>query len=150
MTGDMELIRRAVIVAKDKHPEGFNKSQLVAASNEVFGGMGKAVLSGHPVELNSMEDVANMSNAMAFIDGNYPAGLSGCFTVGINGGCGYECPVFLSGDCDEHQHDMLLALVNGEDEGADEVADIFDQVGEDMLEFMADNADSIKAAEGET
>ena len=24
-----------------------------------------------------------------------------CHSVGINGGCGYECPVYLEGDCEE-------------------------------------------------
>lgn len=28
---------------------------------------------------------------------------SRCFTVGIRGYCGPECPVYLEGDCSEHQ-----------------------------------------------
>ena len=48
-----------------------------------------------------MEDVNNMGNAMANIDGHYPVGMSGCYVVGLNGGCGLECPVYLEGDCEE-------------------------------------------------
>ena len=35
--------------------------------------------------------------------GNYPVGTSGCFNVGISGGCGPNCFVYLGGDCDEPQ-----------------------------------------------
>ena len=38
-------------------------------------------------------------NALA-ASGNYPVGTSGCFNVGISGGCGIECYVFLNGDCE--------------------------------------------------
>ena len=33
--------------------------------------------------------------------GNYPVGTSGCFNVGISGGCGPDCFVYLNGECDE-------------------------------------------------
>ena len=35
--------------------------------------------------------------------GNYPVGTSGCFNVGISGGCGPDCFVYLNGDCEEPQ-----------------------------------------------
>lgn len=41
-----------------------------------------------------------MANHMSEIDGGYPRGLSGCFIVGINGGCGITCPVFLDFECE--------------------------------------------------
>jgi hypothetical protein len=33
--------------------------------------------------------------------GNYPVGTSECFNVGISGGCGPDCFVFLKGECGE-------------------------------------------------
>ena len=34
------------------------------------------------------------------IKGNYPASISDCEVVGINGDCGKNCPVYLRGDCE--------------------------------------------------
>jgi len=99
---ETELVKHAVKIAKKKHPSGFNKKQLIASSKEVFGGFGSEVLSPlRTKNISTMEDVNNMGNAMAFIDGHYPAGMSGCMVVGINGGCGLECPIYLEGDCGE-------------------------------------------------
>lgn len=39
---------------------------------------------------------------------NYPVGMSECDRNGINGSCGYECPVFLRGEC-EYQDEMQLS-----------------------------------------
>ena len=44
------------------------------------------------------EESHQYGNALA-ASGNYPVGLSGCFTVGISGGCGAECYVFRDGKC---------------------------------------------------
>lgn len=92
-----ELIKYAAKLAKEKHPEGFNKAQLIEASKEVFGGH-----AANPLKpVRTEEDIGNKRNAMALIDGNYPLGMSDCFVVGINGGCGFDCPVFLRLDCEE-------------------------------------------------
>ena len=143
-----ELIKKAVEIARQKHNDGFNKQQLVDASEEVYGGFG-----ANPYKpIKTMEDVNNAGNAMAFIDGHYPVGMSSCFVVGINGGCGYECPVFLNGDCDEHQNAMLEDILNGEtslrNDGPDlpeEIAEIFETVGVDMLDFIDDLKDGSQA-----
>lgn len=47
------------------------------------------------------EESHQYGNALAS-SGNYPVGLSGCFTVGISGGCGLECYVYQNGECQEH------------------------------------------------
>jgi len=97
-----ELAKRAHDIAKKKHPKGFNKGQLIKCSKEVFGGFGETqanALIHKPIK--TMEDVNNMGNAMAQIDGHYPVGMSGCYVVGLNGGCGLDCPVYLEGECDE-------------------------------------------------
>jgi len=54
-------------------------------------------------KIKTMEDVNHMGNAMANIDGHYPVGMTGCYVVGINGGCGMDCPVYLKGECEEPQ-----------------------------------------------
>lgn len=45
------------------------------------------------------EESLQYGNALAN-SGNYPVGLSGCFCVGISGGCGVECYVFQNGECE--------------------------------------------------
>ncbi len=46
------------------------------------------------------EEATQHGNALA-ASGNYPVGTSGCFNVGISGGCGTDCFVYLNGDCYE-------------------------------------------------
>lgn len=53
-----------------------------------------------------MEDVGHLRNTMA--RGNYPLGMTDCEVVGINGNCGEECPVLLSGMC-EHVAEYMEA-----------------------------------------
>lgn len=38
---------------------------------------------------------------MSTMMGHYPVGMSECDRNGIFGGCGYECSIFLDGECDE-------------------------------------------------
>lgn len=47
---------------------------------------------------NERESI-DYGNALCDI-GHYPAGLDGCFTVGISGGCGTKCFVYQDGKCD--------------------------------------------------
>ena len=48
------------------------------------------------------EEALQHGNALANT-GNYPVGTSGCFNIGISGGCGPDCFVYLNGDCSEPQ-----------------------------------------------
>lgn len=48
--------------------------------------------------VNEKESI-DYGNAL-YSDGHYPAGLKGCFTVGISGGCGTSCYVYLEGKCE--------------------------------------------------
>lgn len=117
-----ELFKHAAKLAGEKHPEGFNKKQLIDASKEVFGGY-----SSDPSKpIRTMDDVNNMGNHMAYIDGHYPVGMSGCYVVGINGGCGATCPVFQKGGCGEPQEFSFDYLVSelGEDQAKD-VAEMY-------------------------
>lgn len=52
----------------------------------------------NPVPKNAEESLQH-GNALA-ASGNYPVGTSGCFNVGISGGCGPDCFVYLDGECD--------------------------------------------------
>ncbi len=90
------LVQKAVEIAKENHPNGFNKAELIECSKEVFGGF-----SANPhKKIETMEDVSHMKNHMALVDGHYPLSMTSCEVVGINGGCGFFCPVFLEGKCD--------------------------------------------------
>jgi len=51
-----------------------------------------------PAPRNELE-AAQHGNALANA-GNYPVGTSECFNVGISGGCGTECFVYLKGQCE--------------------------------------------------
>lgn len=101
----LELVKRAADIAKEEHPDGFNKQQLIDCCKKVYGGFGATQVpsSFASKPIKTMEDVSNMGNAMAQIDGHYPLGMSGCYVVGLNGGCGLDCPVYLEGDCGEPQ-----------------------------------------------
>lgn len=59
------------------------------------------------------EESHQYGNALAS-SGNYPVGLSGCFTVGISGGCGLECYVYQNGECENHA-EMVDRLVTEDD-----------------------------------
>ncbi|WP_255294071.1 hypothetical protein [Bacillus toyonensis] len=52
--------------------------------------------------------------ANALAQGSYPVGVSDCFTVGISGGCGLDCHVYLDGKCEEHE-EMIPELRTQED-----------------------------------
>jgi len=95
-----ELTKKAVEIAKEKHPDEFNKDQMIRARKEVYDGYGEVAVRGGYKPIRTMEDVSNCGNAMAFIDGHYPVGMSVCFVVGINGDCGNNCPQFIAGDCE--------------------------------------------------
>ena len=61
----------------------------------------------NPIPKNEEEAHAH-GNALA-ASGNYPVGTSECFNVGISGGCGPDCFVYLKGECDEPQ-EMIASL----------------------------------------
>jgi hypothetical protein len=58
------------------------------------------------------EEVVQHGNALANT-GNYPVGTSECFNIGISGGCGPECYVYLEGRCGEPQ-EMIPRLIGDE------------------------------------
>lgn len=55
----------------------------------------------NPVPCNE-EEASRHGNALA-ATGHYPVGTSECFNVGISGGCGPDCFVYLKGECGEPQ-----------------------------------------------
>jgi len=59
------------------------------------------------------EEALHHGNALANT-GNYPVGTSACFNVGISGGCGKDCFVYLRGECEEPE--PMLELLEMEEE----------------------------------
>lgn len=98
----IELTKKAKALAKEKFPDGFVKQDIIDCSKEVYGGFGQTQVDGSLIEkeIKTLDDVNDMGNAMANIDGHYPVGMSGCYVVGLNGGCGIECPVYLDARCE--------------------------------------------------
>jgi len=113
----------AVKLAKEKHPKGFNKEQLLECGKEVFGGFAGQSYK----EIKTEKDIEHQRNNMALIEGDYPLSMTDCEVVGINGDCGYSCPVFLNGDCqelgdmtrDDYQLDCDMRGVEFEEDVAD-------------------------------
>ena len=129
-----EIVKRASVIAKERHPNGYNKKQLIECSKEVFGGR-----TGTPTDYRAVkteEDITNQRNAMVYVDGHYPASISDCYVVGINGDCGLECPVFRRGDCVEHQNDMLNDLI--ESEGLQGAIEILNDKCPEMIGYFYD------------
>lgn len=48
-----------------------------------------------------MSDLHTLSKTLNDLDDRMPKGRSECFDIGIGGGCGFSCPVFQRGDCNE-------------------------------------------------
>lgn len=79
----------------------------------------------NPVPTSHEECVAH-GNALAN-SGNYPVGTSDCFNVGISGGCGPDCFVYLEGRCEvpqemlprlskkelEMHHELYASIIDG-------------------------------------
>lgn len=111
-----ELLNKAHEAVIERHPEGFSKQQLGNAAKAVYGGFG-VVMTGNGLinkEIKTMDDVRDMGNAMSEIDGRYPRGMADCNVVGINGGCGHTCPVYLEGRCGEP--DEMIHRLDGDQE----------------------------------
>ncbi|MGF2716633.1 hypothetical protein ACQUY5_31220 [Bacillus cereus] len=58
------------------------------------------------------EESQDYRNALA--TGNYPLSVTDCETVGLSGGCGVECHVYLDGKC-EVADEMIPQLETKED-----------------------------------
>lgn len=67
----------------------------------------------HEAPPQNEEEALQHGNALANTR-NYPVGTSECFNVGISGGCGPECFVYLKGECDEPQE--MVERLKGEAE----------------------------------
>ena len=129
-----ELDERAKKITQDKLPEKSSVKEFIdiarEARKEVFDGYGEAYAYGKHKPIRTMEDVNNCANAMAFIDGHYPVGMSVCYTVGINGDCGINCPQFKAGDCENEttestrQETQLAMEHDGWDE--EDIKDLLD------------------------
>ena len=67
----------------------------------------------HEAPPQNEEEALQHGNALANT-GNYPFGTGECFNVGISGGCGPQCFVYLKGECDEPQE--MVDRLEGENE----------------------------------
>ena len=73
------------------------------------------------------EESRDYANAL-HSSGYYPAGLGGCFTVGISNGCGLDCWVYLEGKCEEHI-EMISRLETDEDK--EEYEELYGKINKD-------------------
>lgn len=100
----LELIR--IEIEKNKQEFGRWHSDRRPGSSEPI----KLLFEKPPTdELESLQH----GNALAKT-GNYPVGTSECFNVGISGGCGPDCFVYLKGKCSEPQE--MIERLDGDEE----------------------------------
>lgn len=89
------LIKKSIESLKSKGVNNFTKKDLINESSTIDGGRQPNFYE----KIKSEEDIINQRYVMVNQDGHYPAGISDCEVVVINGDCGIKCPVFLRGDC---------------------------------------------------
>ena len=65
-----------------------------------------------------LEAFGRMINDM---DPHLPKGRGRCFDIGMNGGCGVLCPVFVEGDCGEPQELQASDIIDehGEEDASE-------------------------------
>lgn len=129
-----EVIKQARVIASDKHPEGFNKSQLIEASKEV-------TKAASPLfKIKTYDDANTYATYLSDIDGGYPRGMSNCFVVGISGNCGVTCPDFYNGICETPEPQSIEDLVEeyGEEEGL-RVAGLYGELEDKLIEYEKEN-----------
>lgn len=81
----------------DKNKEKFGRWHSTSKRNSAD--EKKLLLNSPP---KNKEEASQHGNALAST-GYYPVGTSDCFNVGISGGCGVDCFVFVSGECENAQ-----------------------------------------------
>ena len=77
--------------------------------------------------VTTLEQANQRANYFSEVDGHYPRGMSVCYTVGLSGDCGFSCPDFKEGVC-ENGEEMLKEVQNVQD------SDDFSK--EEIIEFM--------------
>ena len=88
---------------KKRFPGGFNKQQMIDVSEEIK----KRERISDPVNFGKIKtdrDV-DLQRSNMINDGGYPASISDCEVIGINGDCSVHCPVFKDGICDNVSED---------------------------------------------
>ncbi len=52
-------------------------------------------------KITTLEEANQRGNYFSEVDGHYPRGMSVCEIVGISGDCGFDCPDFTAGTCEQ-------------------------------------------------
>ncbi len=95
---DFDVTIEEIQKAREKVLKGVNKKEYKREFGKYLTGPGHIFNESPTNEEESLQH----GNALA-ASGNYPVGTSGCFNVGISGGCGPDCFVYKKGECPEPQ-----------------------------------------------
>ena len=83
-------------------------SKRISANNEKFGRWHSDKVVGRACKIKILNEappkneLEALQHCNSLADtGNYPVGADECFNVGISGGCGLDCFVYLKGECGE-------------------------------------------------
>ncbi|WP_257154793.1 hypothetical protein [Bacillus toyonensis] len=68
----------------------------------------------HSMAVTPTNEQESQDYRNALATGNYPLSITDCETVGLSGGCGVDCHVYLDGKCQEHE-EMIPELKTEED-----------------------------------
>lgn len=79
---------------------------------------------------HTSHNLLSLGSTINDLDDRLPKSRGDCFDVGIWGGCGYNCPIFLRGDCEESQE-----LVGDE---------VYEEFCQDDLNELADYYESFE------
>jgi len=122
------LLKLTIEECKKRFPHGYNKEQMIFVSEEIK----QEKRTSDPVFFGKIETEKDidLQRSNMIDDGHYPASISDCEVVGINGDCGVYCPVFMSGICDnvgedEKEWKVRIKSEYGDGEEADEWLDLY-------------------------
>lgn len=108
-----------IAIEIEKNKEKFGKWHSTSKRNSAD--EKKLFLNSPP---KNKEEASQHGNALAST-GYYPFGTSDCFNVGISGGCGVDCFVFVDGQCGDPQEFKKEHII--EFHGANEAKEILEQ-----------------------
>ena len=82
-------------------------------------------------KVTTLEEVSQRANYFSHVDGGYPAGMSVCYTVGLSGDCGFSCPDFRDGVCEngEAMLEDFSCVQDSDDFEEEEIAEFKDLYG---------------------
>ncbi len=91
-----------------------------------------------------VENVHVVNKMNEYDDYDYDDYDAFCDSVGMGGGCGEDCPVFLRGDCSEQENAIEDIIKEINDPESEMVLELYDVAIQEMVEEYLDNDIEVK------